>query len=112
MQMHQSRADYYSKGPNLTFNFSATLAQDLTYTLGWALFGIGLLSAGILVKNRVARLSALLLLVVTILKCFVHDLWRLGGLYRVGSFVGLAVCLTLVALALQKFVLRREAKPE
>jgi uncharacterized membrane protein len=34
----------------------------------------------------------------------------LGGLYRVASFVGLALCLALVALALQKFVLsaRRE----
>jgi uncharacterized membrane protein len=43
---------------------------------------------------------------VTVGKCFLHDLWKLGGLYRVGSFVGLAVCLTLVALLLQKFVLQ------
>ena len=28
-------ADYYSVGANLTFNFSAGLAQDLTYTIGW-----------------------------------------------------------------------------
>jgi uncharacterized membrane protein len=103
-------ADYYSKGPNLAFNFSATLAQDLTYTLGWAIFGIALLVAGIVSRKRVARLSALLLLVVTILKCFIHDLWRLGGLYRIGSFVGLAVCLTLVAVALQRFVLTGESR--
>jgi uncharacterized membrane protein len=102
-------ADAFSRGPRIAFTFSAGLAQDLTYTLGWALFAIGLLVAGIVRKNRAARIASLVLLVVTIFKCFVHDLWQLGGLYRVGSFVGLAVCLALVALALQKFVL---APPE
>jgi hypothetical protein len=32
----------------------------------------------------------------------------LGGLYRVGSFVGLAICLALVAIVLQRFVLARD----
>lgn len=99
-------ADYYSKGPDLTFNFSAGLAQDLTYTIGWGLFAFGLLIAGIILRSKPGRVSAIVLLSVTVAKCFLHDLWRLGGLYRVGSFVGLAICLTLVALLLQKFVLR------
>jgi len=99
-------ADYYSKGPSLTFNFSADLAQDLTYTIGWGLFSFGLLIAGIALRSKIARISAITLLSVTVAKCFLHDLWRLGGLYRVGSFVGLAICLTLVAVLLQKFVLR------
>jgi uncharacterized membrane protein len=98
-------ADYYSTGPTLTFNFlTASLAQDLTYTLAWALFAIGLLVAGIRMASRLVRIAALGLLSATIVKCFLHDLWRLGGLYRVGSFVGLAVCLSLVALLLQRFV--------
>ena len=33
------------------------------------------------------------------------DTGSLGGLYRVGSLAGLAISLSLVALALQKFVL-------
>ena len=99
-------ADYYSVGPSIVFNFNAGLAQDLTYTLGWALFAVGLLITGIALRNRPARIAALALLVVTILKCFLHDLARLGGLYRVGSFVGLAICLALVALVLQRFVLQ------
>jgi uncharacterized membrane protein len=98
-------ADAFSSGPRIAFNVSAGLPQDLTYTLGWALFAIGLLVAGIARKSRAARIASLALLVVTVFKCFFHDLWRLGGLYRIGSFVGLAVCLALVALALQKFVL-------
>jgi uncharacterized membrane protein len=103
-------ADYYSKGSNLTFNFGADLGQDLTYTIGWGLFAFALLIAGIILRTKAARVSAIGLLSVTIAKCFLHDLWRLGGLYRVGSFVGLAICLTLVTLLLQKFVLRPQGE--
>jgi hypothetical protein len=98
-------ADYYATGPTLVFNFSATLAQDLTYTLGWGTFAIGLLIVGIRGRVRNARLASIGLLLVTVFKCFLHDLGRLGGLYLVASFVGLALCLALVALALQRFVL-------
>lgn len=101
-------ADYYSVGPNLAFNFSAGLAQDLTYTIGWGLFAFGMLIAGIFLANKAARVAAIILLSVTVGKCFLHDLWQFDGLYRVGSFVGLAICLTLVAVLLQKFVLRSE----
>ncbi|HSP34257.1 MAG TPA: DUF2339 domain-containing protein, partial [Thermoanaerobaculia bacterium] len=101
-------ADFYSRGPNLTFNFfSSSLAQDLTYTIGWALFAIAMLVAGIVMHTRAARVAAILLLVVTILKCFLHDLARLGGLYRVGSLLGLAISLVLVGLLLQRFVMSK-----
>jgi uncharacterized membrane protein len=105
-------ADWYSVGDHITFNFTATLAQDLTYTLGWAVFAVALLAVGIAIINRAARISALGLLVITILKCFLHDLGRLGGLYRVVSFVGLALCLILVALALQRFVLTEKKETQ
>lgn len=99
-------ADYHSTGTHIHFRFSSTLAQDLSYTLGWAAFAIGMLVVGICLQGRAARISALALLTITIAKCFLHDLWRLGGLYRVGSFVGLALCLALVAILLQRFVLK------
>jgi uncharacterized membrane protein len=105
-------ADFYSTGSTITFNFTAALAQDLTYTLGWALFAVALLAIGIAINSQPARIASLALLAVTILKCFIHDLARLGGLYLVASLFGLAICLALVALALQKFVLsaRKERK--
>jgi uncharacterized membrane protein len=105
-------ADYYSTGKSIVFNFSATLAQELTYTLGWALFALSLLAVGIVIRSRGARIAALILLVATVLKCFLHDLRSLDGLFRVASFVGLAVCLALVAVILQKFILvsTKEAK--
>ncbi|HET8773451.1 MAG TPA: DUF2339 domain-containing protein, partial [Thermoanaerobaculia bacterium] len=106
-------ADYYSSGPTLTFNLlSSSLAQDLTYTIGWAVFAIVLLIAGIALHTRAARGAAIALLVVTIFKCFLHDLGRLGGLYRIASFLGLAFALVMVSVLLQKFVLARRARPE
>ena len=104
-------ADFYATGPTITFNFTATLAQDLTYTLGWALFAVALLGAGIAANSRPARIAAIALIAVATVKCALHDLWRLGGLYRVGSLVGLAVCLLLITVALQKFVLHTRPEP-
>ena len=102
-------ADFFAEGRAPSFNvLSSSLSEGLAYTLSWALFAIALLVAGLLLKSRPARIAALVLLVVTILKCFMHDLAQLGGLYRVASFVGLAACLALVAVLLQRFVLRRD----
>jgi uncharacterized membrane protein len=99
-------ADYYSHGPVLTFNFfSSSLAQDLTYTIGWAVFAVAMLIAGIAMHSRTTRVTAIVLLLVTVLKCFLHDLSRLGGLYRVGSLLGLAISLVLVGVLLQRFVM-------
>jgi uncharacterized membrane protein len=105
-------ADFYSTGATLTFNFlSSSLAQDLTYTIGWALFAIAMLIAGIAFATRAARVAAIVLLSVTIFKCFIHDLGRLGGLYRIASFLGLAVALVMVSILLQKFVLSKRIAP-
>ena len=99
-------ADFYATGPTIMFRFGATVAQDLTYTIGWLVFGMGLLAAGITLGNRSARVAAVTLIAVTTFKCFLYDLSSLEGLARVGSFVGLAIALTLVSVALQKFVLK------
>jgi hypothetical protein len=98
-------ADFYATGPEIMFRFGATLAQDLTYTIGWLAFGMILLSGSIYMKTQTGRIAAIALIAVTTFKCFLYDLSSLGGLYRIGSFVGLAFALTLVSLALQKFVL-------
>jgi uncharacterized membrane protein len=105
-------ADFYSTGPALTFNFlSSSLAQDLTYTIGWALFAVAMLVAGLVLHSRASRVAAIFLLLVTVLKCFLHDLARLGGLYRVASLLGLTISLLLVGVLLQKFVIRKAATP-
>lgn len=104
-------ADWFATGPTVTFRIvGGSLAQDLAYTLAWAVFGVALLAAGIVGKSRAARIASIALLVVTVLKAFLHDLGRLGGLYRVASFAGLAISLSLVAIVLQKFVLAPREK--
>lgn len=105
-------ADFYSTGPTLTFNFfSSSLAQDLTYTIGWAIFAAAMLVGGLALRTRAARIAAIALLLVTILKCALHDLWRLGGLYRIASLFGLAVSLFFVTILLQKYVLAKQPVP-
>lgn len=105
-------ADFFATGPTITFNFlSSVLAQDLSYTLGWALFAVALLGAGIVAHSKPGRIAAIALLVIAMLKCAFHDLWRLGGLYRVGSLVGIAACALLITVALQKFVLASPPEP-
>lgn len=102
-------ADFFSTGETLTFGFlggSAGLPEDLAYTIGWALFAIALLVAGLVGRLKAVRVCSIALLALTVCKAFLHDTWRLGGLYRVGSLVGLAVSLALVALVLQMFVFR------
>ncbi|MBI5775392.1 MAG: DUF2339 domain-containing protein [Verrucomicrobia bacterium] len=97
-------ADFFSEGATLTFKFSGSLARDMTYSLAWALFALGLLVVGFQRRIVPARRAGMGLMVVTLLKLFFHDLWRLGGLYRIGSFIGLAVVLMLISFIYQRFL--------
>ncbi|MEP6995773.1 MAG: DUF2339 domain-containing protein, partial [Acidobacteriota bacterium] len=101
-------ADFYSTGPHLDFRLSGGgLAQDMTYSLAWGLFALGLLFLGITRSSKATRAAALAVLLLTIGKVFLHDLWDLGALYRVGSIVGLAVALLAVSFLTQRFVFPR-----
>jgi len=101
-------ADYFSKpGPLLTVDFNSTFAQDMAYSLCWAVFSFGLLAIGFMRKNAPVRYAGMGLMVMTITKLFLHDLWQLGGLYRIGSLVALAVLLMLISYSYQRFL----AKP-
>jgi type II secretory pathway pseudopilin PulG len=97
-------ADFFSPaGSTLTFQFSGDFARDMTYSIAWALFALVLLVIGILGKIPASRYAALGLLSVTLLKLFFHDLARLGQLYRIGAFIGVAVIAMLASFAYQRF---------
>ncbi|MCZ7637477.1 MAG: DUF2339 domain-containing protein [Verrucomicrobia bacterium] len=104
-------ADWFSTGTALTFNFSASLGQDMTYSLAWGAYAFLLLVLGFRFESAWARYGGLGLLVVTLLKLFLNDLFRLGGLYRVGSLIGLAVVLMLVSFAYQRFFAGKARRP-
>ncbi|MBK9138770.1 MAG: DUF2339 domain-containing protein [Verrucomicrobia bacterium] len=99
-------ADWFSTGRNLTVEFNASFGQDMTYSLAWGLYAFMLLSIGFRADARAARYAGMGLLVVTIVKLFLHDLWRLGGLYRIGSLIGLALVLIVVSFIYQRFLAR------
>jgi hypothetical protein len=108
-------ADYFSQaGAALTFQFSGNFARDMTYSIAWALFALALLVWGIVKRIPAARYAAMGLLCVTLLKLFFHDLARLGQLYRIGAFVGVAVIAMLASFAYQKFFAAgdKEKKPQ
>jgi uncharacterized membrane protein len=97
-------ADFFSQaGSTLTFQFSGNFARDMTYSITWALFALVLLVVGIVRKLPASRYAALGLLSVALLKLFFHDLARLGQLYRIGAFIGVAVIAMLASFAYQRF---------
>ncbi len=97
-------ADYFSEpGQTLTFQFSGNFARDMTYSIAWALFALGLLVYGIVKKTPAARYTATGLLCVTLLKLFFHDLAQLSQLYRIGAFISVAIIAMLASFAYQKF---------
>lgn len=97
-------ADFFSPaGSTLEFQFSGHFGRDMTYSIAWALFALVLLITGIVRKLPAARYGAIALLSVTLLKLFLHDLSRLGPLYRIGAFIGVAVIAMLASFAYQRF---------
>jgi uncharacterized membrane protein len=103
-------ADYFTPvgAHSLTFQFSGNFARDMSYTIAWALFALGLLVCGIWRKSRTARYAAIALLSVALLKLFFHDLARLEALYRIGALFAVAVIAILASVAYQRFLPNNE----
>ena len=97
-------ADYFSIGPTLTFSFSGNFARDMTYSIGWALFALGPIIAGMRMKQPAARYAGVALLGVTLAKLFLHDLSDLSELYRIGAFVSVALILIAASFIYQRFL--------
>lgn len=97
-------ADYFSVGPTLTFSFSGNFARDMTYSIAWALFAFALLLVGMKRHLRYVRYAGLALLLLTLVKLFLHDLGNLSQLYRIGAFIGVALILIVASFVYQRFV--------
>jgi uncharacterized membrane protein len=99
-------ADYFSvPGAHaLTFEFSGNFARDMTYTIAWALFALGLLLVSFWKKIPAGRYAAISLLGVALLKLFFHDLARLEALYRIGALFAVAVIAIVASIAYQRFL--------
>ncbi len=80
------------------------LARQLSLSIIWAVYGGAMLLIGIWRRNRLARLMALAILGMTIVKVFLFDLSSLDQLYRIISFVMLGIVLLVVSYVYQRLM--------
>jgi uncharacterized membrane protein len=97
-------ADIFSEGPYLAFDFTASFARDMTYSIAWSLFALTLLIIGVRRDVPLVRYAGLALMGITLLKLFLHDLTRLDALFRIGAFVGVAIILIFASWLYQRFL--------
>jgi uncharacterized membrane protein len=97
-------ADYFTAGSLPSFRFAGNLAQDMTYSIAWAIFALILIVAGLARRMALARYAGIGLLGLTLLKLFLHDLAHLAQLYRIGALLGVAVIAILASVLYQRFL--------
>ena len=95
---------FHSANGALNFDFATSQpAENVWYTVAWAVIATGLLILGFLIRWPAARGAALALLVAAVLKAFLFDLPHLSGVYLATSLSGLGASLVVVGITLQKF---------
>jgi len=92
----------------VAFDFGLNFARDMTYSLAWGLFSLGLLGLGLWRHARPARYAAIALLVVTLLKLFIHDLSAIGSIFRIGALIGGAIIAFTASFLYQQFFSRSQ----
>jgi uncharacterized membrane protein len=102
-------ADYFSAGRYVEVDFSRRLERDLTRSIAWGLYSLVLLAAGLWRGHKGLRIASLLFLLLTVGKVFLYDLAALTGIYRILSFLGLAIALIIVSLLYQRFVAKAKS---
>jgi uncharacterized membrane protein len=79
------------------------LAQQLSISVIWTVYGGAMLTIGIVKRSRLLRMMALLLLSLTIFKVFLLDLSSLDKIYRIISFIVLGAILLAVSFLYQRY---------
>ena len=78
-------------------------ARHMTLSLGYALYGFALLWTGILRRQTLLRVLALIILAGTICKVGFYDMREIEAIWRVLSFLGLGLLLMLGSLLYHKY---------
>jgi len=84
-------------------------AEDYTYSAVWLAFGVALLLVGIALKSQPARLASAAVVILDIVKVFLHDLAGVQGIYRSLSFIGLGLVLIGIGWLYQRLLFPRPA---
>lgn len=104
-------------GPFVNFAADRLPAANVSSSVAWGLFALGLLGLGSFGSGDTSqrsgpRWASLGLFALAIGKVFLFDLRHLEGLWRVASLVGLAAALILLSLLYQRFVFKKEPRDE
>ncbi|WP_263355631.1 DUF2339 domain-containing protein [Acidicapsa ligni] len=102
----------FARWPEQWFFFVAfglmivTLAVELRmgmWTLGWSLLGVGAFVFALLVGERSFRLGGLALLLVSVVKVLLIDVWALNPADRYTTLIGMGCALLLVSFLYTRF---------
>jgi len=86
-------ADIYSFWEVRGEQFGASFAREVSISVTWAAYGMGLIALGFNRRSAVLRYLALGLLGITVVKVFAVDLLALDGIYRIIGFIVLGLVL-------------------
>lgn len=103
-------ADYFTAPGDryIAFRFGGNFARDMAYSIAWGLFSLALLGIGFRCGSKHARFTAIGLLVITLIKVFLHDLAAIQNIFRVGALVGVAIIAFIASFLYQRFFDRPE----
>lgn len=94
---------YHSWEGRLGLGTDVENAVQMTLSVVWTIYAIGLVAAGFIWKNRALRLMSIVIFAVTILKVFLFDLSNLDTIYRIVSFIVLGGLLVIVSFLYQRY---------
>lgn len=94
---------YHSWGEQLALGVNISNAIQMTLSVIWTVYAIGLVVAGFIWKNRPLRFMAIVIFAITILKVFLFDLANLDTIYRIISFIVLGGLLVVVSYLYQRY---------
>ncbi len=101
-------ADFFtpSGSPYIDWRFQGSFAHDMTVTIAWALYSLGLIVWGLWRQSRGARGAGVGLMGLTLAKLFLLDLASIGSLYRIAVTITVALIALAVSFLYQRFAAR------
>ena len=90
-------------GPVLT-DGPITEAEQYTISAAWLAFGVVLIVVGFVFQSRPARLASAAVIVLTVAKVFLGDMYQLTGMWRALSFLALGFVLLGIGYLYQRLL--------
>ncbi len=102
-------AHYFARAGQLSF-WSDNLAESMTRSIAWGLFGLIVLVYGMIRDSRSGRVFGFAFMLLAALKVGLVDVISLPGWFRIGSVMGLGVFMLIASVFFLRVVLRDRKK--